>query len=587
MTFHYSLRFNYCTYHIIKEAIRVKRTFTRQLGVIIAVVILLSMIITSVSTYLVSYDKTYEAAGIEAVGCANITTGLINPIEIEAIIAGDKDPDKLNEELNWTTAHKSIFEGQYILSLDGEVLALDSNMQQQGFKAGDPFHMDPDIVKIIVETKHPHYSEIYEFGGMERITGYAPIFEDHDPTKEIIAINAIDFDAKIVKERTLDSVIDSFILGLLPMLLACVITILIIRRKTKPLTLLINNAKKVAEGDLTGDQIEIKNKDEIGDLAAAFNIMTNNLRTLINQVSFTTNNLAASAEQLTASSEQTKDATSQIAATMQQVASGVDKQVQSVEETSRTVNEMSIGIGQIAGNAQMVSASVIGTAEKASEGGESIRTAVDQMNSINHTFNELSEVIKGLGNRSKEIGKIIEAITSIASQTNLLALNAAIEAARAGEHGRGFAVVADEVRKLAEQSAESSNQISELILDIQKETNKAVAAMELATEEVVSGIGIVDTAGFKFSQIEDSIHEVTYQIQEVSAAVQQMAAGAEQMVQSMRFISEIAEESEAGTQEVSASTEEQMASMDEISTSAGSLAHMAEELQDIVNNFKL
>ncbi|WP_010677595.1 methyl-accepting chemotaxis protein [Bacillus timonensis] len=564
-----------------------KRTLTTQLGIIIIVVIFVSMFITSVSNYWVSYEKTYEAAGIEAVGCANITTGLINPIDIEAIIDGDKNPAELNELLDWTTNHKSIFEGQYILSLEGEILALDSNMQKQGFKAGDQFYIDKNVLKTIQETKHPHYSEIYKFGGMKRITGYAPIFKDHDPNKEIIAINAIDFDAKIVTERTVDAVKDSFILGLLPMLIACLITIFIIRRKTKPLTLLINNAQEVAEGDLTVRQIEIKNKDEIGDLATAFNRMTNNLRELINQVSYTTNNVAASAEQLTASSEQTTDATKQIAVTMHEVAAGVDRQVQSIEETSQTVQEMSIGVGQIAGNAQRVSASVTDTAEKASEGGESIRTAESQMNSINHTFSELSELIKGLGNRSEEIGKIIEVITSIASQTNLLALNAAIEAARAGEHGRGFAVVADEVRKLAEQSAGSSSQISELILDIQNETNKAVAAMEAATEEVISGIGIIHTAGTNFDQIEESIKEVTSQIQEVSAAVQQMAAGSEQMVHSMRLISEVAEESKAGTQEVSASTEEQMASMDEISSSASSLANMAEELQGIVNKFKI
>ncbi|MDR4887854.1 HAMP domain-containing methyl-accepting chemotaxis protein [Fredinandcohnia sp. QZ13] len=564
-----------------------KRTLTGQLGIIIVVVLFLSMIISSITNYKVSYEKTYEAAGIEAVGCANITTGLVDPNDVEEIISGNKDPNDLKEILNWTTNHKSIFEGQYILSLDGTILAQDSNMEQQGFKAGDKFHIDKSVLKTIQETKHPHYSEIYEFGGMKRITGYAPIFKDHDPNKEIIALNAIDFNAKIVNERTWESVKDSFILGLLPMLIACVITILVIRRKTKPLTTLIDNAKKVAEGDLSVKDINVKNTDEIGDLAFAFNEMANNLRVLIKQVSLTTNQLAASAEQLTASSEQSSSVSKQIAETMNEVAIGVDNQVQNVEDASQTVNKMALGVQQISNNAESVSNLAINSSNKASAGSQSVNTAKQQMSFINHKFTSLSEVVGELGVRSEEIGKIIVAITGIAEQTNLLALNAAIEAARAGEHGRGFAVVADEVRKLSEQSAESSKEISQLVSMIQSETIKVVQFMEEMTREVDAGIGYVNNAGESFAQIEGSINEVTAQIQGVSSAVNQLAVGAKQVEQSMQFISGVSEETASGVQEVSASTEEQTATMEEISSSAAMLSKMAEELQTMINRFKL
>ncbi|WP_010677698.1 methyl-accepting chemotaxis protein [Bacillus timonensis] len=377
------------------------------------------------------------------------------------------------------------------------------------------------------------------------------------------------------------------ILGVLSLLVGLSIATYIGRIISKPVVAISKNAEKIASGDLSVDEIKVKNKDEIGELANSFNQMAKSLREVIQQVGLNADQVAASAEQLTASSEQTNDATKQIAETMQQVASGVDKQVKSIDETSQTVNEMATGVQQIAGSAQQVTSSALETTEKASEGRQSIKTVVNQMSSINDTFTELSGVVKGLGQRSVEIGQIIEVITGIADQTNLLALNAAIEAARAGEHGRGFAVVADEVRKLAEQSATSSNQIAQLILAIQNETNKAVETMEVATEEVVSGIGLVNTAGTAFTQIEDSITDVTTQIQEVSAAVQQMAAGTEQMVQSMQLITEIAEESGSGTQEVSAATEEQLASMDEISASAGALAHMAEDLQEVISKFKM
>lgn len=179
------------------------------------------------------------------------------------------------------------------------------------------------------------------------------------------------------------------------------------------------------------------------------------------------------------------------------------------------------------------------------------------------------------------------AITGIAEQTNLLALNAAIEAARAGEHGRGFAVVADEVRKLSEQSAESSKEISQLVSMIQSETIKVVQFMEEMTREVDAGIGYVNNAGESFAQIEGSINEVTAQIQGVSSAVNQLAVGAKQVEQSMQFISGVSEETASGVQEVSASTEEQTATMEEISSSAAMLSKMAEELQTMINRFKL
>lgn len=564
-----------------------KKNLTWQLGIIIVIVIFISLIITSISNYWSSYRKTYEAAGIEAVGCANITTGLVNPADIEALIAGDKKLlNDVENSLDWTTDHKSIFENQYILLLDGTILAADDNLKEQGYKSGDKFYVDKEVIEMIQETKHPHYSKIYEYGGMERLTGYAPIFEDHDPNKKIIAINAIDFDAKIVSERTWGAVGGSFLLGIFPMAAACVVTIWVIRRKTKAISDLIDYSKEIADGNLAVADVSVKNKDEIGDLAETLNVMKNNLREVIHQVNSSAEQVAASSEQLTASAEQSSHATEQIAETMYQMASSVEKQVQSIEETYQTVNEMSIGVQHIAQSSQSVSTAAVETSEKAEEGEKAIKTAGQQMKSINETVMGLSEVIVGLGERSREIGQITGVITGIADQTNLLALNAAIEAARAGENGRGFAVVADEVRKLAEQSAHSAKEISELLAATQDETNKAIQSMEYASKAVVEGIGIVDTAGNSFMQIQHSIEDVTAQIQEVSSATQQMAEGAAQIVESMQFVTQVAEESSTSAQKVSASTEEQLASTEEISASAGYLAKMAEELQQLINKFK-
>lgn len=565
-----------------------KKSITRQLGVIIVCVIFASMVITSVSNYWVSYNKTYEAAGLEAVGCANITTGLIEPRDIEEIIAGNEQKRaELQNALDWTTDHKSLFETQYILLLDGTILAADSKLQEQGFKAGDRFYIDEEAVRTIQATNHPQYSVIYEYGGLKRLTGYAPIFKNHDPAQEIVALNAIDFNADIVQERTFEEVRDSFLLGLLPMSIACLLTIFLIRRKTKPITALIDYAKKVAEGDLTAQRLQIKNKDEIGDLAETLHYMASQLRDLIHQVNSSSEQVAASSQQLTASAEQTNHATELIASTMHQMSASMEKQSRSAEETAETVDEITHSIQQIAANAQRVNAAAMGASEKAAEGGQAIQTAERQMNSIHDTVSGVADVVMGLGQRSNEIGEIVEVITGIANQTNLLALNAAIEAARAGEHGRGFAVVAGEVRKLAEQSSQSAGQISRLITSIQEIVSLAVQSMDHATNEVVTGIEVVNKAGGSFEQIQYSVNSVSGQINEVSTAAQQMAAASEQMVQSMRLMTSVTEAAASGTQEVSAATDEQLASMQEISVSANYLSDMAERLQMIVGKFKI
>ncbi|GMB08055.1 methyl-accepting chemotaxis protein [Thermolongibacillus altinsuensis] len=383
--------------------------------------------------------------------------------------------------------------------------------------------------------------------------------------------------------------IESFVLalGIISIIVGVVVAFLIGRSISKPVITIANAAEKMATGDLTKTDIDIKNKDELGDLAASFQKMAQTLRDLIQQIAENADHVAAASEQLTASAEQTSKATEQITVTMQDVSAGVEKQVQKIDETSKTIQDMSDAVQQIANNAQHASTLANEAATKATNGEQAVQVAVEQMNSINNTVRNSAEAVKQLGVRSQEIGQITRAITEIAEQTNLLALNAAIEAARAGEHGRGFAIVADEVRKLAEQSAQSAQQIAQLITAIQEETEKAVQSMEAATKEVAAGIEVVNTAGDSFAQIKQSVRDVTDHVQEITASIQQMANGAEQIVQSMQLIAKISEEAAAGTQEVSAATEEQLAAMEEISSSASSLSNMAEQLQTLIQKFKL
>jgi len=376
-------------------------------------------------------------------------------------------------------------------------------------------------------------------------------------------------------------------ISVLAVIVAVCIGYVVSRVISKPVVSIASSAEKIARGDLTDADIRVKNRDEIGELAHSFTVMKTNLRNLIQQVRINAEQVAASSEELTASAEQTSKATEQIASTVQELASGSGQQASSVEMSSQAVEEMARGIQQIAANAQQVTASATRASHVAKEGNQAIETVNQQMNSIHTKVNDLAEVIKHLGDRSTEIGQIVQVITDIASQTNLLALNAAIEAARAGEQGRGFAVVADEVRKLAEQSSGSANQINELILLIREQMDKAVSSMDQVKAEVSEGMAAVNQAGTSFLHIQHSVDDVASQIQEVSAGAQQISASVDEIVQSIALIREVAQATAAGTQSVSAATEEQLASMEEISSAAVALSKMAEELQSVIAKFKV
>ncbi|WP_284199240.1 methyl-accepting chemotaxis protein [Alicyclobacillus sacchari] len=211
---------------------------------------------------------------------------------------------------------------------------------------------------------------------------------------------------------------------------------------------------------------------------------------------------------------------------------------------------------------------------------------MEQMASIQQSVASLADVVQGLGERSAEIGAIVDVMTRIARQTHLLSLNAAIEAARAGESGRGFAVVADEVRKLAEQSADQATQIAGLIESIQSETNVVVASMAASTEEVAAGMDIVRSTERSFADIEASVHNVTDHISEVSGFMDRISSGTQQLQDGIKELTRVSSMTNAGMQTVAASTEEQLASMEEITASSTTLTQMAERLQSLVGTFR-
>ncbi len=378
----------------------------------------------------------------------------------------------------------------------------------------------------------------------------------------------------------------TIVLIIVSLVTAIVLAVLITRNIRGPLSTIIAGTNKFAAGDWR-TPLEIKTKDEFAEMADALNSMRNNTITLIRQIHASVEQVAASSEQLTASAEQSAQAANQVAGSISEVATGMATQVQTAEGTTNIVERISASIEEIATTAGGVATTAAKTSEASHDGRKGAEQVIRQMANIEKSVGESAQIVTKLGQRSQQIGQIVDTIAGIAGQTNLLALNAAIEAARAGEQGRGFAVVAEEVRKLAEQSEEAAKQITDLIKEIQADTDKSVAAMAEGTREVKQGTAVVNASSEGFEKINTLIDEVSANVKGISDSIQQIAGSSQEIVASVNNLEEISKTAADHSATVSAATEEQSASMQEIASSSQSLARLAEELRETVALFKI
>lgn len=377
----------------------------------------------------------------------------------------------------------------------------------------------------------------FQLEGTARVFGVAPV----SSTGWILGVGALEND---VLEHAYQLRTFLIAISIAFVALGVVAAVIIARQIAKPLQQVQQVVEALAEGDLT-QASQVHSSDEIGQVATALNVTVENLRQAIGLVADATNELAGTSQQMAAASEEVSASIEEVASTTNQFSSALDMMNESAQSMGETADNIS---------------------KQALQGEDAIEDIVKQMNGLRDDTQHMSDDVTKLGTLSNEVGKIVDVISAIADQTNLLALNAAIEAARAGEHGRGFAVVADEVRKLAEQSSAATSEITSLINQIQGGISSTVSGMDHSTNQATHAMDSVDKSGQILRSILRAVEGIVGQVQEISAVIEQ---------------------TNSGGHEIASATEEQAASIQQVSNSAQDLTDMGAKLQELVRHFKL
>ncbi|WP_429722653.1 methyl-accepting chemotaxis protein [Bacillus pacificus] len=373
--------------------------------------------------------------------------------------------------------------------------------------------------------------------------------------------------------------------------IACLVLCILISLFTaksiiNPINSLRSIMNTAGKGDLT-IAVPKQYHHEFGHMFNSFDQMISNLRQIINNVIQTSAKVKSSTNHIVETATVSSSTMDNIANAMKQLSHHINDQSANITDSSTAMDEIANGVQSIAESSTTISNLAISTSDKANVGTEIIEKSISQMTTIHTVMDEIYKVVDQLVIRTQDIDKALQTITYISEQTNLLSLNAAIESARAGEHGKGFAVVSEEVRKLAEQSKQAATDITKLNLLVQNDTKDVVNVMGKGQQEIQEGIHAVQNAKLAFHNIVDHINEVTDQIQDITASAEEMSASSEEINSALINISSISQNIVSEANHTSQSSQAQSVSIQDITHISLQMQKLVEELETFATQFKI
>ncbi|QQE77939.1 methyl-accepting chemotaxis protein [Alicyclobacillus sp. SO9] len=370
------------------------------------------------------------------------------------------------------------------------------------------------------------------------------------------------------------------------LLLSVLLAIFTLRATLRPVRMITSEMKRIAQnsGDLT-KRLQIRSRDEFGQLADSFNEMIGSIQNIVRTISDSTDQMAATSQELVATSGEVTSISVQIAERTQGISSGAASQQKATQDAMNMVTSMNEHIQTLRRNAEQVSTSSAGSKSTVERGHKAIKETSTQITTAANSINTLSEQVDSLGGQVEQINSIVNLISGIADQSNLLALNASVEAARAGENGRSFAVVANEMRKMSQNSKDAALQIQKIAQHIQAEMSSVLTQMHNSKKTMDTGLETMDTSAVSFNEIAIHVDGVHHQIEEALSEITELAASATNVNKSVAEVLTIAEGFSRSTEEVAAATEEQSATMEEAAAGIEHITQHAESLTVLIGEF--
>ena len=457
---------------------------------------------------------------------------------------------------------------------DSKLKALFRQIDENDQKITSLFH---DVIEPEVKLQH---AREYRLGKLQA---------DNIISETVDKLNTLSSMMKEDQQKAVTSAKSGLILTLIVLGISIIISailgiasILFIGRIiSKKLTAIVQFSNDIAGGNLNADSVEYEGDDEVAQLSRAMNSMKIKLKTMIQEIN------AVSGYVTERSGELNIAASQQVASTMQELSGGAEDQAGSATRLSLMMDEYLEKVKEASYSGNEIKSASTEVLSLTENGNKLMKESQEQMGLINQIMKSSVDKVNGLDDQTKQISRLVKVIKEIADQTNLLALNAAIEAARAGEHGRGFAVVADEVRKLAEQVSFSVSDITRIVVGIQAESNSVATSLQTGYVQVEKGTEQIQLTGQTFQNIYEAVNSMSTNVSDISRSLEQVSINSSQMNQSIGSIAAVSEQSAAGIEQTSASMAQTNHSMEEISDNAQSLSELAEQLNEMIAKFKL